>query len=338
MKTEFKIGLAIVLGIFLLYWGVNYLKGKDVFSSENKYYVVYDNTEGLLATRPITINGYQVGQVSDISFVPDASGKLLVTLNVGNDFPITQGTVAKIYSASIMGEKSISLTVNKGAPLALSGDTLVSATERDLTEEVNMQLAPIKARTEELLGTLDTVIGLASGFLDERTSQNFKSTFESLTKTFASVEASAAEVSDYLGDNKGNFDAMSKNFRILSEELAAKSKDISSTITNLEAISDSLANAKLTETVNNMESITARFDRLMAELETGEGAASKLIYDEEVYANMKKATENLNRLLLDIKYNPNKYLHVSMFGSRTRYTEEEIQAIEEAMEGSNPEK
>ena len=92
------------------------------------------------------------------------------------------------------------------------------------------------------------------------------------------------------------------------------------------------------ETVNNMESITARFDRLMAELETGEGAASKLIYDAEVYANMKKATENLNRLLLDIKYNPNKYLHVSMFGSRTRYTEEEIQAIEEAMEDSNPEK
>ena len=95
---------------------------------------------------------------------------------------------------------------------------------------------------------------------------------------------------------------MSENFRILSEELASKSKDISSTITNLEAISDSLASAKLTETVNNMESITARFDRLMAELETGEGAASKLIYDEEVYANMKKATENLNRLLLDIKY------------------------------------
>ncbi len=204
--------------------GVNYLKGKDVFSTENKYYVVYDNTEGLLATRPITINGYQVGQVSAISFLPDASGRLLVTLNVGNDFPITQGTVAKIYSASIMGEKSISLTVNKGAPLALSGDTLVSATERDLTEEVNMQLAPIKARTEELLGTLDTVIGLASGFLDERTSQNFKATFESLTKTFASVEASAAEVSDYLGDNKGNFDAVSENFRILSEELASKAK------------------------------------------------------------------------------------------------------------------
>jgi len=152
LKTEFKIGLAIVLGVFLLYWGVNYLKGKDVFSTENKYYVVYDNTEGLLATRPITINGFQVGQVSDISFLPDASGRLIVTLNVGNDFPITKGTVAKIYSASIMGEKSISLSVNKGAPLSLSGDTLVSATERDLTEEVNMQLAPIKARTEELLG------------------------------------------------------------------------------------------------------------------------------------------------------------------------------------------
>ncbi len=328
MKTEFKIGLAFVLGFLLLYWGINFMKGEDVFSAQKKFYVIYDNTEGLMATRPVTINGYQIGQVNNIAFHPDQSGRLVVTLQVSDEFPITQGTISKIYSASIMGEKSISLHTKKGAPLALSGDTLVGDTERDLTQEVNMQLAPIKARTEELLGTLDTVIGLASGFLDQRTSNNFKSTIESIEKTFQSVQESASEISDYLSDNKGNFDAVSENFRVLSEELAANSANISATIKNVEAISDSLANARLTETVNNMESITARFDRLMAELETGEGAASKIIYDEDVYANLKQATENLNRLLLDIKYNPNKYLHVSVFGSRTRYTEEEIQAIE----------
>jgi len=328
LKTEFKIGLAFVLGFLLLYWGINFMKGEDVFSAQKKFYVIYDNTEGLMATRPVTINGYQIGQVNNIAFHPDQSGRLVVTLQVSNEFPITQGTVSKIYSASIMGEKSISLHTIKGAPLALSGDTLAGDTERDLTQEVNMQLAPIKARTEELLGTLDTVIGLASGFLDQRTSDNFKSTIESIEKTFQSVQESAAEISEYLSDNKGNFDAVSENFRVLSEELAANSANISATIKNVEAISDSLAHARLTETLNNMESITARFDRLMAELETGEGAASKIIYDEDVYANLKQATENLNRLLLDIKYNPNKYLHVSVFGSRTRYTEEEIQAIE----------
>jgi phospholipid/cholesterol/gamma-HCH transport system substrate-binding protein len=328
LRTEFKIGFTLVLGVFILYWGINFLKGEDVFSPQKKFYVIYENTEGLMSTRPVTINGFQIGQVSNIAFHPDQSGHLVVTLAVSDEFPITKGTVAKIYSASIMGEKSISLHTVSGAPLALSGDTLVGDTERDLTEEVNMQLAPIKARTEQLLGTLDTVIGLASGFLDERVSNNFKSTIESIDQTFQSVQQSAAEVSAYLSDNKGNFDAMSANFRELSEELAARSEDISSTIHNLEAISDSLAAARLTETVNNMESITARFDRLLAELESGQGAASKLIYDDQVYANMKEATENLNRLLLDIKYNPNKYLHVSVFGTRARYTEEEIQAIE----------
>ncbi|MCH1401865.1 MAG: MlaD family protein [Schleiferiaceae bacterium] len=337
MRTEFKIGLAFILGFLLLYWGINFMKGEDIFSSQKKFYVVYDNTEGLLATRPVTINGYQVGQVNSIGFHPDQSGRLVVTLQVNNEFPITQGTVAKIYSASIMGEKSISLHTKKGTPLALSGDTLFSDTERDLTQEVNMQLAPIKARTEELLGTLDTVIGLASGFLDQRTSDNFKSTIESIEKTFQSVQESASEISNYLSDNKENFDAVSENFRLLSEELARNSADITSTIQNVEAISDSLSSARLTETINNMESITARFDRLMAELETGEGAASKIIYDEEVYANLKQATDNLNRLLLDIKYNPNKYLHVSVFGSRTRYTEEEIQAIERDIQSKQEE-
>ncbi|MGD2003936.1 MAG: MlaD family protein [Flavobacteriales bacterium] len=337
MRTEFKIGLAFILGFLVLYWGINFMKGEDIFSSQKKFYVVYDNTEGLLATRPVTINGYQVGQVNSIGFHPDQSGRLVVTLQVNNEFPITQGTVAKIYSASIMGEKSISLHTKKGTPLALSGDTLFSDTERDLTQEVNMQLAPIKARTEELLGTLDTVIGLASGFLDQRTSDNFKSTIESIEKTFQSVQESASEISNYLSDNKENFDAVSENFRLLSEELARNSADITSTIQNVEAISDSLSSARLTETINNMESITARFDRLMAELETGEGAASKIIYDEEVYANLKQATDNLNRLLLDIKYNPNKYLHVSVFGSRTRYTEEEIQAIERDIQSKQEE-
>ena len=337
MRTEFKIGLAFILGFLVLYWGINFMKGEDIFSSQQKFYVVYDNTEGLLATRPVTINGYQVGQVNSIGFHPDQSGRLVVTLQVNNEFPITQGTVAKIYSASIMGEKSISLHTKKGTPLALSGDTLFSDTERDLTQEVNMQLAPIKARTEELLGALDTVIGLASGFLDQRTSDNFKSTIESIEKTFQSVQESASEISNYLSDNKENFDAVSENFRLLSEELARNSADITSTIQNVEAISDSLSSARLTETINNMESITARFDRLMAELETGEGAASKIIYDEEVYANLKQATDNLNRLLLDIKYNPNKYLHVSVFGSRTRYTEEEIQAIERDIQSKQEE-
>ncbi|MGB1281551.1 MAG: MlaD family protein [Schleiferiaceae bacterium] len=332
MKTEFKIGIALVLSVMLLYWGINYMKGEDVFSKQDKFYVVYENTQGLLPTYPVTVNGFKIGQVSDIKFMPDGSQDLVVELKITGDFPVTKNTVAKIYSSSIMGEKSISLFTKHGEPLALSGDTLLADTERDLTEEVNMQLAPIKARTEELLGTLDTVIGLASGFLDERTSENFKSTFESIEKTFESVQQSAAEISDYLSTNKENFDAISTNFRTLSEELASKGDDISKTISNVEAISDSLANARLTETVNNVESITARFDELLAELQNGQNSASKLITDDEVYTNLIEATNNLNRLLLDIKYNPNKYLHVSVFGTRTRYTEQEIQAIEQKLD------
>ena len=332
MKTEFKIGIALVLSTLLLYWGINYMKGEDVFSKQEKFYVIYEDTQGLLPSYPVTVNGFKVGQVSDIQFLPDGSEDLIVELKITGNFPVTQGTIAKIYSSSIMGEKSISLLTKKGEPLALSGDTLKGDTERDLTEEVNMQLAPIKARTEELLGTLDTVIGLASGFLDERTSENFKSTFESIDKTFESVQQSAEEISTYLSDNKINFDVISGNFRSLSDELAASGEDISQTISNVEAISDSLANARLTETVNNVESITARFNDLLAELQGGENSASKLITDDEVYTNLIEATNNLNRLLLDIKYNPNKYLHVSVFGTRTRYTEQEIQAIEEKLD------
>ena len=124
---------------------------------------------------------------------------------------------------------------------------------------------------------------------------------------------------------------ISGNFRSLSDELAASGEDISKTISNIEAISDSLANARLTETVNNVESITARFNDLLAGSRVVKIQLQSLLRMMK-YTNLIEATNNLNRLLLDIKYNPNKYLHLSVFGTRARYTEQEIQAIEEKLD------
>ena len=132
MKTEFKIGIALVLSTLLLYWGINYMKGEDVFSKQDKFYVIYENTQGLLPTYPVTVNGFKVGQVSDIQFLPDGSEDLIVELKITGNFPVTQGTIAKIYSSSIMGEKSISLFTKQGEPLAMSGDTLKGDTEREI--------------------------------------------------------------------------------------------------------------------------------------------------------------------------------------------------------------
>ena len=84
------------------------MKGEDVFSKQDKFYVIYENTQGLLPTYPVTVNGFKVGQVSDIKFLPDGSEDLIVELKITGNFPVTKGTVAKIYSSSIMGEKSIS--------------------------------------------------------------------------------------------------------------------------------------------------------------------------------------------------------------------------------------
>ena len=120
-----------------------------MYSLSKKILCIYEDTQGLLPSYPVTVNGFKVGQVSDIQFLPDGSEDLIVELKITGNFPVTKGTVAKIYSSSIMGEKSISLFTKQGEPLAMSGDTLKGDTERDLTEEVNMQLAPIKARTEE---------------------------------------------------------------------------------------------------------------------------------------------------------------------------------------------
>ena len=335
MKTEFKIGLSLILSVLLFYWGINYMKGEDVFSSSKKFYVVYNNTSGLLVTRPVTINGHQVGQVADIDFVGDGTGRLLVTLRIDHPYPITKKSIAKIYSSSIMGEKSVALTVASGTSLASEGDTLIADVERDLTDEVNMQLAPIKARTQELIGSMDTAITIVTGFLDQETKENFRATFEAITQTVQRVQGTSEELERYIRDNRNNFDDFANNLSTVSGELANSSENITNTITNLSNLSDSLATANLAQTMNNVGDITERLSSILATVEDGTGTAGMLLDDEEVYQNLKEATENLNRLLLDIKYNPNKYLHVSVFGTRTRFSEEEIEALEEKKKEQN---
>ncbi|MDZ7847308.1 MAG: MlaD family protein [Owenweeksia sp.] len=133
-----------------LYWGVNFLKGQNLFSDERVYYAVYARVDGLTNACPVTINGYQVGQVDQVYFHPDGSGRLMVKMQMNNEFPVAANSVASIQSTDLLGEKSIELVLGKGPGVAKSGDTLRSNIKLTLTEEVNQQVAPLKTKAEKL--------------------------------------------------------------------------------------------------------------------------------------------------------------------------------------------
>lgn len=241
ISREFKVGLYFVLAVAVIYWGVNFLKGNDVFASGTIYYAVYNNTEGLTKAKAIQINGYQVGLVDEIYFHPDRSGRLIVKMRMAEEYPLAKNTVARIHSTGLLGEKSIQLMLgDSGSGMAQTGDTLRSDVEGSLTEEVNRQVAPIKAKAERLLGSLDTAVTLITGFLNEDTRNNFVKSFENLQRTFENLENSSAVLNAYLVSNKDEFDALASNLESISDNINSNNENITTVLTNLASITDSL--------------------------------------------------------------------------------------------------
>lgn len=336
MSRELKVGIITLVSLAALYWGINFLKGVQLFSNERVYYAIYSQVQGLTPSRPVNINGFQVGRVDNIRFHPNGSGRLLVKIIMTNDIAIPQDSKALIYSTDLLGEKAIKLNLGKSSQLAQSGDTLRSDVQLTLTQEVNKQVAPIKRKAEKLLGSIDATIVLLQGFLNPQTKKNFTQTFESISRTFASLEHSVKTFDTTITSSQKGLVHIVNNLEKTTTALADSRDELKSSLSNVHAITDSLAQVRFKETFRKLESALSRADSALATVNRAEGTAGKLIYDPTLYQNLTNATEQLNLLLLDLKYNPQRYLNFSIFGNSGKYSEEEIRKMEAEKEKNRP--
>ena len=323
ISREFKVGIIAIISMVLLYWGFNFLKGEDVFEKKKIFYAVYDKVEGLTPAKPVLINGYKVGIVDQVYFHPDGSGRLMVALNITSDFEIAKNTTASIQSTDLLGEKAINLVLGTSNEPAESGDTLASNIELSLTEEVNKQVAPLKTKVEKLFGSIDTVLVLVSGFLNDEAQNNFAETFNSLRRSFTRLESTLTSLDETVTRSQGDIEGTFSNLNKITTNLEQNSEELSGIFTNLNAISDSLSKARIKETFTSLNEALAAAESVLQKVDSGEGTMGKLVNDPELYQNLERASEQLDLLLLDIKYNPKRYIDLSLFGGRKDYNEEE---------------
>ena len=149
-KNELIIGLFTLSLVIVLYWGINFLKGENVFSNKQFYYAVYENVDGLTISRPVTINGFKVGQVSAIEFSSN-NANLVVQVSIEEQIPFSRNSILEIYDSDIMGSKSLELKLNKGSILAKSGDTLIGSIANGITSEVSEQFGSVKVSLDQLI-------------------------------------------------------------------------------------------------------------------------------------------------------------------------------------------
>ncbi|MBB1150719.1 MULTISPECIES: MlaD family protein [unclassified Myroides] len=303
ISREIKTAILVLGAIALFIWGYSFLDGRNIFDNSTKYYVEYDNVEGLTTSSNVTINGLVVGKVSRIN-INAQTGKLVVELMMSHPIEISKSSVATIYSPGLLGGKGISIDPKFGdTDYAQTGQYLKGAVQFDITEKLVGELEPLKAKVEEVLSNANAMLLAVNGVLDEQMQADLKASVSELNGTLAGANRLMRGIEPQLNGTMTNLNVMSKNFVGLSQELSEL--DINGTFANL-------------------QSASANIDKLLADIENGNGSVGKLLKDEELYKNLTGASKELEELMRDLKENPKRYVHFSLFGKKaTPYQEKE---------------
>lgn len=303
VSREIKTAVLVLMSILLFIWGYNFLKGKNLFDNNNKLYVIYENVAGLAPSAPVTLNGLTIGKVNSITINPD--GKLLVELHITTDFPISKSSIAEIYDSGLVGGRQIAIKPNLlDKNYTVSGDYLQASSKLGLTDALAQQLEPLQAKIQQLLENADVLFSNVNDILDTQTRQNLKNSIASLNTTLSEFSLASKSINELLAENKSKLNSTLKNVDKVSGNFAT--------------ISDSLAKANLGQTVKNLEKTLAKVDKIMSELEQGNGTMGKLIKDETMYTNFAKTSKELELLLQDLRLNPTRYVNVSLFGKKNK--------------------
>lgn len=322
-NTYIKIGAIISLIIFGLFWGVNFLKGKGVFDNDKILYVVYDRIDGLGVANPVLINGFTVGQVRDIRFLPDTSGRLIVEIAIKDNYRIPGKSVARIFSSDLMGTKAIELIFGDGNYLQQSGDTLIADFEGSLQELVSIQMLPLKNKAEDLMKQMEEAIEIVNYVFNEDTREDIMSSFKNIKITFENLENSSSNLDSIVNDGKNKMENILTNIESITQNLNKNNELISNTLINLSNISDSIAQSNLKQAINETYTVLAQLNEITTKINNSEGSLGLLLNNDTLYNNLEDVTYNLNRLLEDLRNNPKRYVHFSAFNTgKTVYVDD----------------
>ena len=299
----------MVVGIAVLFWGVNYLKGNDFFTRQRTVFAVYNQVEGLTSTNPVMVNGMKVGMIHQLTLQPN--GQIIVSMHVTNKVIVPRNSTAEIFSTDLLGSKGIRLVFGDSKEDLVDGDTMTAGVQQTLSEQVNAQVAPIKAKAESLLSSIDSILLTVRAVFNENTKNNLKRSFESISNSLASIENVAGSLDTVLA-KQGRLRVIFDNIESITTNMKNNNENLTKIITNFSAITDTIAKSKLAETLDRTSKTMAETSALMERVNRGEGSLGQLATNDSLYTNLNSSAHSLDELLKDFQANPRKYLKVSV--------------------------
>lgn len=296
MKKEVKIGIYAVVILLCAWAGIRFLSGLDVFGRTRNYTAHYEQINGLQDAAAVVINGVKVGQVTGVALDVEKGG-VDVTLSVNKAYNIPTDSKAMMFSAGLMGGKSIEIKMGKAKEYLKSGDAIETGVTLDMFDTLANELGDIKERVATLLDNLNQTIEGVDSLVDNNS--------KNLTKTVASLNAVMADLKK--SNIIGNIDGFCATLNQNGEKLEGIITDINSLT---KALNEQQSGEKLAQAINEVNA-------LLAKVNSGSGSIGNLVSDEKLYKELAQASQNLSLLLADLKENPKRYINVTVFGKKT---------------------
>lgn len=310
-SREFKTGILVIGASLVIILGYNFLKGTSLFKEEREFYVKYNNVEGLMPEASVTVNGLQIGKVKQI-FISEDTRDITVSFIIDKrGFEIPKTSEVLLYNPGLIGGKALAVIPDYNNPtMAKAGDTLTGNLERGMMDVVADKVIPLGDDLGNTLANLDSLLLSLNKVMDEKGIGHLRSTFENIDNTMATLNNTSNSINTLFESNNQKISATIDNFEKTSQ--------------NFVRISDSLATLDTQKLVTEIEQSIASLNNVVNNLEDGEGSLGKLLKDDSLYKNLEGASKELEELMNDIKLNPKRYVHFSIFGKKNKeYSPEE---------------
>lgn len=294
LTKEIKIGIAGIVALGILIYGINYLKGIHLFKPSSYFYVKFQNVNGLTKSSPVFADGFRVGIVRELYYDYENSGNVIAEIDVEPDLRIPKGSSAELAAEMLGGVRMNLLLANNPREKYLPGDTLPGLLNNGMMEQV----ANMMPRIEQMLPKLDSILGSLNAIL---ASPAIPATLNNLEKLTASLNVTGKQLETLMSND--------------IPQLAGKMNTIGD---NFVTISDNLKKVDYANAMQQIDSTLANVKLLTDKLNQRDNTVGLLLNDPSLYNNLNATTANAASLLEDLKAHPKRYVHFSLFGRKDK--------------------
>ena len=309
ISHEVKVGAVALVTIIAFILMFSFLKGTALFTSTDTYHIVYSDIAGLTESNPVEINGYQAGVVQDIRLINDGSGLILVSLSVDRHFNIPKDTRAEITTATLIAGMKVVLRMGESSEMCQNHDTIAGYVATSILDRLSDLVTPVEGNIADMIIKLDSIISSVNDVFSPQMRNDIRS-------SMSNISSATSDLKEITSTEKDELMASLEDLKVFTAMLSANSTSLDSTLKNLEKISDAVASANLATTLSSLKSSLTSLDEIVRGISKGEGSAGKLVRDDSLYTNINNTLYDLDLLLKDMKDNPKKYVHFSLFGKK----------------------